>query len=241
MTNKTKDVLEKLKSLSNPKAVEGMARYGIKPEKALGVSIPLLRKMAKAIGCDHELAQELWATEVHEARILASMIDDPRLVDESQMERWVADFDSWDLCDHCLMNLFEDTGLAWAKAIEWSRREEEFIKRAGFVMMARLAVSDKAAEDGRFEKFFPMIKRGATDNRNFVKKAVNWALRQIGKRNLRLNQKSIELANEIQKLDSKSAAWIASDALQELEDQRVQKRLSLGMVTSDGGSEEVKE
>lgn len=221
------DILSKLKSLSNPKAVEGMARYGINPEMTLGVSIPNLRRMAKEIGRDHTLALKLWDTKIHEARILSCMIDDPELVDEAQIERWVADFDSWDVCDQCILNLFEDTQFAWKKAVEWSKSEEEFVKRAGFVMMARLAVSDKKAKDEEFIKFLPIIKKGASDKRNFVKKAVNWALRQIGKRNKNLNKMAIQTAKEIQALDSKSAKWVASDALRELESDAVQKRLAL--------------
>ena len=219
------DTLEKLKTLANPKAVEGMARYGINPENTLGISIPNLRGIAKEIGRNHDLAQQLWASGIHEARILASMIDDPEMTTEEQMDSWVKDFDSWDVCDQCCMNLLGKTRFAYRKAVEWSASEQEFVKRAGFVMMACLAVSDKKADDNQFEAFFPVIKEGASDNRNFVKKAVNWALRQIGKRNRGLNRKSIETAEDISKMDSKSARWIASDALRELTSQAVQERL----------------
>ncbi len=220
-----KEVLEKLKALSNPKAVEGMARFGINPENTYGVSIPNLRKMAKEIGVHHALAQQLWASGIHEARILASMVDDPEMVTEEQIERWVNDFDSWDVCDQCCMNLLEKTKFAYQKATEWSSNDKEFIKRAGFVLMARLAVSDKKADDKQFEPFFPVIKREAGDNRNFVKKAVNWALRQIGKRNLNLNRSAIETIEAIQRMDSRSAKWIASDALRELTSEAVQRRM----------------
>jgi len=220
-------LLEQMKSLSDPEAVEGMARYGINPEKAYGISIPNLRRIAKETGKDHSLAQKLWSSGIHEARILASMIDDPQQATQEQMESWVREFNSWDLCDQCCSNLFEKTDFAIKKAVEWSSREEEFVKRAGFVLMARLAVSDKKAEDSLFEGFFPLIKREAVDMRNFVKKAVNWALRQIGKRNPRLNAKAIEVAKGIQKIDSKSAKWIASDAIRELTSAAVQKRLHL--------------
>jgi 3-methyladenine DNA glycosylase AlkD len=219
------DILKKLKSLSDPKAVEGMARFGINPENTFGVSIPNLRQIAKETGKDHALAQQLWASGIHEARILASMVDDPKMVTEEQLERWVKDFDSWDVCDQCCMNLFEKTQFAYQKAVEWSSNDKEFIKRTGFVLMARLAVSDKKADDRQFEPFLPIIKRESTDNRNFVKKAVNWALRQIGKRNLNLNGKAVETAKEIQEIDSKSARWIASDALRELTGQAVLERL----------------
>ena len=219
------DILKKLKSLSDPKAVEGMARFGINPENTFGVSIPNLRQIAKETGRDRALAQQLWASAIHEARILASMIDDPKMVTEEQMERWVKDFDSWDVCDQCCMNLFEKTKFAYQKAVEWSSNDKEFIKRTGFVLMARLAVSDKKADDKQFEPFLPIIKREASDNRNFVKKAVNWALRQIGKRNLNLNREAIETAKEIQEIDSKSARWVASDALRELTGKAVLERL----------------
>lgn len=199
------DIIHKLKSLSDPEAVKGMARFGINPANTYGVSIPDLRRIGKENDADHALAEQLWASGIHEARILATMIDRPEMVTEAQMESWVKGFDSWDVCDQCCMNLVEKTGFAYQKAVEWSDNSEEFIKRAGFVLMARLAVSDKKADDIRFEGFFPLIKREATDNRNFVKKAVNWTLRQIGKRNLNLNKLAIKTAREIQQIDSKSA------------------------------------
>ncbi len=219
------DILRRLEALSDPKAVEGMARFGINPKNTYGVSIPNLRKIAKEIKVDHALAQQLWASGIHEARILASMVDDPKIVTEEQIERWVNEFDSWDVCDQCCMNLLEKTEFAYQKAIEWSSNDEEFVKRTGFVLMARLAVSDKKADDKQFEPFFPLIKREAGDNRNFVKKAVNWALRQIGKRNLNLNRRAIETAEEIQSMDSRSARWIASDAIRELTSRAVQEKL----------------
>src|SRR3989338_9922980 len=216
-----KKILKQLKDMANPEAVAGMARFGINPENTYGISIPNLRRMAKEIGKNHRLAQQLWDSGIHEVRILAGMIDEPGRVTKKQMEDWVKDFDSWDVCDHVCMNLFEKTGFAYKKAIEWSKRDEEFVKRAGFVLMARLAVSDKEAEDEKFLKFFPLIKRESTDNRNFVKKAVNWALRQIGKRNINLKRAAIKTAEEIQKIDSKSAKWIAADALKELKGKRL--------------------
>ena len=222
-----KKLIKKLKSLSNPEAAAGMARFGINPKNTYGVSIPVLRKMAKQIGQNHLLAQRLWDSGIHEARILAGMIDLPEKVTEKQMERWVRDFDSWDVCDQVCSNLFDRTKFANQKAMDWSERGEEFIKRAGFVLMAALAVHDKEAGDKEFLKFLPIIKREARDERNFVKKAVNWALRQIGKRNLNLNQMSIETAKEIQGIDSKAAKWIASDAIRELTSEAVQRRLRI--------------
>ena len=217
-------IIVQLKSQADPAAVEGMVRYGINPENTLGISIPTLRAMAREIGKDHQLAEELWAPVIHEARILASIIDDPHQVTEEQMERWVADFDSWDVCDQVCSNLFDRTTFAYQKAIEWSSGEAEFIKRAGFAMMAALAVHDKRAGDERFEPFFPIIVRQATDERNYVKKAVNWALRNIGKRNRHLNTRTIEIARKIEQIDSQVARWIANDALKELTDDRIQSR-----------------
>jgi 3-methyladenine DNA glycosylase AlkD len=219
------DIIRKLKSLSNPKAVEGMARFGINPENTFGISIPDLRKLAKEIGRYHKLAQELWNSGFHEARILASMVDEPEKVTEKQMENWVKDFDSWDMCDQVCMNLFDKSPIAFKKALKFSDKKKEFERRAGFALMACLAWHDKISPDEKFYKFFDKIKKHSTDERNFVKKSVNWALRQIGKRNINLNELAIKTAREIQKMDSKSAKWIASDALKELTDEKIKKRL----------------
>lgn len=218
-------ILQRLEALGDPEAVAGMAKYGITPAQAYGVSIPELRKLAKEAGKDHELAQQLWQKETRETRILASMVDEPQLVSAEQMDRWAEAFDYWEICDQCCMNLFEKTPFAYRKAVAWSAEEAEFVKRAGFVMMARLAVSDKKAADSQFEPFFALIERESDDGRNFVKKGVNWALRQIGKRNLSLNARAIETAEKIQQRNSKAARWIAQDALRELNSEAVQKRL----------------
>lgn len=220
------DVIRKLQKLSDPRAVAGMTRYGINPAKAYGVSIPELRAIAKEIGTDHELALELWRSGIHEARILASMIADPDRTTEKLIDSWVKDFDSWDICDQCCMNLFRHTKFAYGKAVEWSAGEKEYLKRAGFVMMACLAVGDKKAGDEKFLEFLPIIEREAGDSRNYVQKAVNWALRQIGKRNAALNKKAIETAEEIQKMSMRSAKWIASDALRELKSEEVQAKFN---------------
>ncbi|MEE9474157.1 MAG: DNA alkylation repair protein, partial [Candidatus Hydrothermarchaeaceae archaeon] len=188
-------------------------------------SIPNLRKIAKDVGKDHSLAQQLWLSGIHEARILASMVDELEVVTEEQVESWVRDFNSWDVCDQCCMNLFDKLPFAFEKAIELSKKEAEFEKRAGFALMACLAWHDKGASDKKFKAFLPHIKEGATDRRNYVKKAVNWALRQIGKRNLNLNKAAIKTAKEIQQIDAKSAKWIASDAIRELTSEAVQDRL----------------
>ncbi len=212
--------------MRNAKNVEGMARFGISTNNTLGVSIYDLRPIAKQIGKSHALALQLWGSGIHEARILASYIDDAGKVTEAQMEKWVSQFDSWDVCDQVCSSLFDGTKFAYDKAVEWSRRKEEFVKRAGFVLMACLAVHDKNANDEKFLAFLPIIKRESCDERNFVKKAVNWALRQIGKsRNKRLNKAAIKTAKEISKIGCKAANWIASDALRELESPAVQARL----------------
>ena len=220
-----KEILKELKSSSDPKAVEGMARFGINPKNTYGVSIPRIRAIAKKVGKNHGLAQELWNSGIHEARILAGMVDDPEMVTAKQLDRWVKNFDSWDVCDQCCSNLFGEAEFAYKKAFEWSSKEEEFVKRAGFVMMAMLAVHDKGMKDEEFVRFLPIIKKKSADERNFVKKAVNWALRQIGKRNSNLNAAAVKTAKEIQKIDSKSARWIAADALRELTSDAVQKKV----------------
>lgn len=216
-------ILKQLRSMSNPENVKGMARYGISSENTLGVSIPALRKIAKETGKNHELAQKLWKSGIHEARLLAAFVDEPSKVEEEQMDSWVKEFDSWDICDQVCSTLFDKAPYAYAKASEWSSEKGEFVKRAGFVLMAALAVHDKQATDEKLEKFLPTIKREATDERNFVRKAVNWALRQIGKRNTYLQREALKTAKEILQLDSKSARWIANDAIRELESKQLKK------------------
>jgi 3-methyladenine DNA glycosylase AlkD len=215
-----RQIIDTLGALANPANVAGMARYGISPVGTFGVSMPVLRKMAKEIGRHHDLADELWRSAIHEARILAALIDDPGKVTDDQMERWVLDIDSWDVCDQLCSNLFSRTALAREKAAAWSGRPETFVKRAGFVLMACLAVHDKKANDALFAGYLPLIVREAGDDRNFVKKAVNWALRQIGKRNPTLNTLAVETAREIRKSGISSARWIAAGALRELTDER---------------------
>lgn len=222
-----KDVLEKLKARAEPENVKGMARYGMTAQGRLGVSVPDMRKIAKEVGKDHQLSLELWQTGIAEARIVAAMLADPQELTEAQMEDLVVDINSWDVCDQVCMNLFEKTPLAWKKILDWSEREEEFVKRTAFALIACLAWHDKAADDESFVQVLPVIKRGATDERNYVKKAVNWALRNIGKRNQNLNQAAIETAREIQGIDSKSARWISSHAIRELESEAVQRRLGV--------------
>ncbi|WP_114781536.1 DNA alkylation repair protein [Botryobacter ruber] len=218
-------VIEELLQLANPDFKDGMQRFGIDSSTALGIRLPALRALARQIKKNHPLALQLWDTNVHEARLLAIFIAEPKQVTEELLECWVNDFSSWDICDQACSGLFIKTPFAYAKALEWTGSTDEFRKRAGFVMMATLAVHDKKAPDTSFLQFFPYLVQGATDNRNFVKKAVNWALRQIGKRNLFLNGQAIDLADQLKQSGSKSASWIASGALRELVSPQVQERL----------------
>jgi 3-methyladenine DNA glycosylase AlkD len=219
------EIIARLKREADPECVAGMARFGINPDKTLGVSIPFLWNLSKEIGKDHDLADQLWRSGIHEARILAGIIDLPEKVTEKQMDRWVEDFDSWDVCDQVTSRLFDKTPFAYKKVHEWTKRDEEFVKRAGFAMMAALVVHDKKVSDKELGRFLPIIVREAKDERNYVRKAVNWALRTIGKRNKALNRKAVKTAERIHEMDSKSARWIATDALRELRSDAVQRRL----------------
>lgn len=219
------EVLARLNALADPAYVAQIAKFGVKPGQSLGIRIPQLRALAKAIRPNHPLAGELWATAIHEARLLATMLADPKQVTEAQMEQWVTDFDSWDVCDGACSEVFSRTPYATSKAIVWAGHPAEFVKRAGFVLMADLAHRSHKTSDDQLAVFLPIILRESTDDRNFVKKAVNWALRDIGKRNLALNAQAITTAHQIHALDSKSARWIATDALRELTSDAVQARL----------------
>jgi len=223
MTN-AKEVIQQLKEIANEKTMAEHARVGIVGKKLIGVNIWALRKVAKELGRDHKLAIELWDTDYHEARILASYVAEPLKVNGELCEKWVLDFDSWDICDQ-VVDLFERAGFGWVFADEWTRREEEFVKRAGFAIIAGLAVHDKEATDERFIELFKLIEAQAWDERKYVKKAVNWALRNIGKRNKRLNSEAIAAAERIKEQDTKPARWIASNALRELKSEKVQARL----------------
>lgn len=216
--------MTRLQELANPPSREGMARFGIETRAALGISVPALRGLAREVGKDHELALQLWRSGIQEARILASMIDEPSLVTDAQMESWAADFDSWNVVDGTC-DLFARTHLAYEKAYAWAARSEEYVKRAGFVLIAYLAVHDKSAGDEKIAAFLPVLEREAYDDRNFVKKAVNWALRQIGKRNLALNAKAVEAAERIKAQGTRPARWIAADALRELRSEKQLERL----------------
>jgi 3-methyladenine DNA glycosylase AlkD len=221
----TDQVLADLTALGSPDFKAGLSRFGINSGTALGIKLPVLRDYARSHRKNHQLALDLWETKVHEARLMAVFIADPKQVREALLEKWVKDFNSWDICDQACGGLFVKTPFAWDKARQWAGREPEFEKRAGYTLMAYLAVHDKKAADEQFLSFFPIIQTGSEDDRNFVKKAVNWAVRQIGKRNLVLHQAVMALAREIQGQGNKSARWIAADAIRELQSQQVLERL----------------
>jgi len=222
----TKDaVLRELKKVADPRVREKMAFFGVNVPKTHGISAPVLHTFAKDIGKDHELAEQLWRSGIHEAKILASLLGEPEKVTSAQMDRWVRDFDSWDVVDAACCYLYAFAAPAWDKIYEWSSREKEFEKRAAFSLAAYLSYKDKTSPDARFEKFLRVIEREANDERNFVRKAVNWALRNIGKRNLHLNSAAIAMAEKIRKQNTTSARWIAADALRELKSDAVQNRL----------------
>jgi len=218
-------VLGELKELGSSERREHMAKYGINVENAYGVSIPDLRKLAKTIGRDHKTALKLWETGVHDARLLASMIEEVDKVTRSQMDAWAKDFNSWDICDQCCNNLFVFTVYSDIKANFWSKSNVEFVKRAGFVLMAVQAVHHRTENNDKFIAYFDIIKRNAEDDRNFVKKAVNWALRQIGKRNWELNELALEVCEELKKRDSNTAKWIAADAIRDLTSNTAERRI----------------
>jgi 3-methyladenine DNA glycosylase AlkD len=219
------EILRELKTNANPAGVAGMAKFGIRTENALGLSMPFLRRAAKRAGTDHALAGRLWGSGIHEARILAALVDDPAQVTSVQMERWVKDFNSWDVCDQVCSNLFDRTRFARRKAVAWAGRKPEFVRRAGFALMAALAWHDKQADDKLFLDYLSVIERYSFDDRNFVKKAVNWALRNIGKRNRALNRAAVACARRIAKQESRAARWVAADAIRELTDPKTITRI----------------
>jgi 3-methyladenine DNA glycosylase AlkD len=219
------DVVARLRLLARPEALAGMARFGIATESALGVSMPDLRALSKSLGRNHALALELWRTPLRETRILASLLADARQMTEELMESWTRDFADWEVCDQCCINLFGKTSFARHFALTWSGAEPEFVKRAGFVLMARIATTDRRASDASFEPFFTRVTRESTDRRNYVRKAVNWALRQIGKRDRALNEIAIAVARTLAAAEDKTARLIGSDALRELTSPAVRARL----------------
>lgn len=221
------EVLSRLRELADPRRLEGMRRFGVGTDGALGVTVTELRALARTLGRDHDLAAGLWGTGIHEARLLATIVDDPALVTRDQAETWVLDVGSWDLCDGLAGNLLDRTPFAVDLALAWSAREELYVRRAGFALMAWMAVHRKDLPDERFRAFLPVVRERAVDERNHVKKAVSWALRQIGKRSGTLHPEALALAEELRSSDSRPARWIGSDAARELGSEAVRARLGL--------------
>jgi 3-methyladenine DNA glycosylase AlkD len=227
-------VLARLKRLGTKRVRDGMARYGIPSDKAFGVSVGAMRQLAKRLGRNHELAVALWDTGWYEARMLASFVDEPARVTSAQMDRWCRDFDNWAICDTACFALFDRTPHAWRKVALWSRRRDEFVKRAAFALLASLTVHDKDAGNEPFMQGLLLIERAASDERNFVKKGVNWALRSIGKRNLELNVVAVSMAQRLANASEPAARWVGKDALRELTSPAVTRRLRRGPVLKRG-------
>jgi 3-methyladenine DNA glycosylase AlkD len=227
MKDRVEALLQQLSVLATSAVRDSQARFGIASATRLGIPTPAIKAFAKQVGKDHELALLLWETGIFEAQAVAALIDEPKKVTKKQMEQWAKDFDSWALVDACCGYLFDKTAHAWDLAMEWPGRKAEYVKRAGFSLMAYLAVHDKKADDERFHDFFPVMEREAGDDRLYVRKAVNWALRQLGKRSKALHPLAVRTAERIQKQGSKSARWIAADALRELRGEKVRTRLSI--------------
>ncbi len=215
-SNRLPTAMALLHQAARPDQLAGMARFGIVGEGRLGLSVPAMRGIARTLGRDHALAQALWNTGIPDARIVASMVADPAQFTARQMDQWVKGFASWDVCDQTCLNAFARSPLAWRKVHLWSTRQDEFVRRAAFALLATLAVHDKAAGDAPFLEALALVEAAADDGRNFVKKAVNWALRNVGKRNPTLRTAAIACAQRIRQQGSPSARWIAADALREL-------------------------
>jgi 3-methyladenine DNA glycosylase AlkD len=213
---------------ARPGEVEGMARFGIAGDKRLGLPVPDMRRIGKQLGCDHALALALWGTGIPDAQIVASLVCDPQALTSRQMDAWVRGIGSWDVCDQACQNAFAHSPAAWRKVAQWATRKDAFVRRAAFSLLAVLAVHDKSADDARFIAMLPLIEAAASDDRNFVKKSVNWALRQIGKRNRALHRAALLLAQRLREAESKSARWVGSDAWRELSSAALHARWERG-------------
>ena len=220
------ETMERMQELARPDQLAGMARYGINTTRRLGLAVPDMRRLAKEIGRDHELALELWAAGLAEARIVAAMVADPERLTAAQMDAWAGDLDSWDVCDQVCQNLFERSPLAWEKIHRWSEDDREFVRRAAYALVACLAWHDKEAEDARFVALLPLMVRGAVDSRNMVKKAVSWALRNLGKRNPALREAVLRTAEDLRSVDSPPARWIAADVTRDLGSAATARRMA---------------
>ena len=222
---RVREVLAFLERRGSKKNRDGMARYAITAPKVFGVSVADLHRLAKRLGRDHDLALALWETGWYEARMLAAFVDEPARVTSSQMDRWAKDFDNWAICDTHCFHLFDRTPHAWKKVRQWSRRREEFVKRAAFALLAGIALHDKKAPDDPFLEALPLAERAAADERNFVKKGVSWALRTVGRRNQTLNTATVALARRLVASADTAPGWVGRDVFKELTSPAVQKRL----------------
>jgi len=226
LDDEVESVIASLKRSATKRTRDGMARYGLPSDKAFGVSVGDMQKLAKRLGQNHELAAALWDTGWYEARMLACFVDEPACVTPAQMDRWCRDFDNWGICDTVCFSLFDETPLAWAKARQWAKSPREFVKRAGFALMACLAGHDKAATDAQFLALLPLIEQGAHDERNFVKKGVSWALRRIGRRSLALHTAALAVATRLSQSVEAACRWVGNDAARELASPKVRSRLT---------------
>jgi len=220
------DVIAWLKKTGSPKAAASLSRYGLPTDNAYGISVGVLQKYAKTIGTDHNLALKLWKTGSLDARILASFLGDPGKVTPPMMESWCRDFDNWGTTDTACFKLFDQSPHAWKMAGRWVTRKDEFQKRAGFVLIACLAQHDKAAKDAAFAKFFPMIEKGASDDRNFVKKGASWALRGLGHRSKAMHATAVKTATKLSKSEDATERWVGKDALRDIMRPVVLKKVS---------------
>jgi 3-methyladenine DNA glycosylase AlkD len=219
-------LVARLEALASHEDAAGMARFGIRGARVLGVPVRTLRAIARETGRDHRLAGELWASGVHEARILASIVAEPPRVTRAEMERWAADLDSWDLCDQCCTNLWVRTPFARDQALVWSEREPEFIRRAGFVLIAQVAGKDGGAPVELLHRYLARAEAAAGDERNFVKKAVSWALRAVGRRSAALNEAAVAVVGRLRASEDHAARWVGGDALRELTSEQVAQHVA---------------
>jgi 3-methyladenine DNA glycosylase AlkD len=224
--DRVREALTWLERRGTKKNRDGMARYAIVAPKAFGVSVADIRQLARKMGRDHELAAALWETGWYEARMLTAFVEDPDRVTPAQMDRWAGDFDNWAICDTLCFHLFDRTPHAWRKIEQWSTKRDEFVKRAAFALLASVALHDKKEADKPFLRSLKLIERGATDERNFVKKGVSWALRSVGRRSTALNAPSVALAKRLVESSESAPRWIGRDALRELTSPAVQRRLT---------------
>jgi 3-methyladenine DNA glycosylase AlkD len=224
---RVREALDELGRLGSKRVRDEMlTRYGVVAPKAFGVPMGAVQRLGRRLGRDHDLAAALWASGWYEARCLCAYVDDPALVTSAQMDRWAADFDNWGVCDTVCFALFDRAPAAWSKVAPWSRRREEFVRRAAFALVASLALHDKDADDAKFLRCLPLIERAATDERNFVKKGVSWGLRVLGRRNAALNAAAVETSRRLAASEDKTAQWLGRTSLKELTGPVVRRALA---------------